>query len=140
MTDEQLRVAIAEACGWTYMRRKLKQGEPHGYNLHCVWLFPPGWKQGDPAPVGEFEPSPKMRSARGAVPLPDYFKDLNAMAQAEATLTPDQCFLYERLLLRNVEGVSMAEGPCARIWHSDSRTRALAFVRCLSEPLTVGQG
>lgn len=57
MKPEEQNLAIAEACGWK--------------------MTPPGWWSHPTLPCnGGAEPEP-----------PDYFNDLNAMADAEATLT-----------------------------------------------------
>jgi len=58
MTEEQQRIAIAEACGW-------KLSPP---NLEYKWLNP-DTKWSEPE-------------------LPDYLNDLNAMHEAEKVLTP----------------------------------------------------
>jgi hypothetical protein len=65
MTPESQRIAIAEACGWKW--EKLWTGEFHG------------------KPIGEQGPFRE---------LPDYLNDLNAMHEAEKTLTKDQSRTY----------------------------------------------
>src|SRR5690348_10523862 len=67
MTDEQMRVAIAEACGWILL--------PSGY-----WLSPRKTKE---SPRGELFNGPL-----------DYLNDLNAMREAEKTLYGMQTHSY----------------------------------------------
>jgi hypothetical protein len=62
MTDEQIKVSIAEACGWVH--------EYDTRNLCAIWISP---KSGF-----------AYRGEDGMIP--NYCADLNAMAQAEATL------------------------------------------------------
>lgn len=92
LTPEQKRIAIAQACGWGYMRRK---GNPK-YNHSCVWLFPPDWKFGDRGPVGEFElcEKPEFEVTFSISNAPDYLNDLNAMAAAEAALSSGQHYTF----------------------------------------------
>lgn len=64
MTEEEQRIAIAEACGWEHWfdgvaNRWKNKKSPYGYQIH------PGLKEGG---------------------LPDYLNDLNAMHEAEKQL------------------------------------------------------
>jgi hypothetical protein len=70
MTDEQINIAIAEACGWT-------KG----------WNFNTGYPTDKP---DEFH----LES------LPDYLNDLNAMHEAEKMLTKEQLYNYGNKLDR----------------------------------------
>lgn len=67
MTDEQMRIAIAEACGWKVINDTLCNVKPD--------------KNGDP----EIE---------FIAPLPDYLNDLNACAEFEAMLTDKEWNIY----------------------------------------------
>lgn len=69
MTEEQQRIAIAEACRWKW--EKLWTGEFHG------------------KPMGEQGP---LRE------LPDYCNDLNAMHEAEKVLINEQDLKYSESL------------------------------------------
>jgi hypothetical protein len=71
MNTEQQRIAIAEACGWTFINQVDKH--PHG-------LPPDG------------------RKDRYTSPLPDYLNDLNAMHKAEKVLESNQEQSYFELL------------------------------------------
>ena len=61
MTDEQMRIKIAEACGWTPF-------EKHGLYL-SRWTV---WNKGN--------------ESKNLHELPDYLNDLNAMHEAEKML------------------------------------------------------
>lgn len=72
MTDQQIRIAIAEACGYRWM--------PHRHCVHpdrLKWWIPPN----DP------EQTREIGSGGGApdATIPDYPNDLNAMNGAEET-------------------------------------------------------
>ena len=71
MTDEQMRIAIAEACGWEVISNTLCNVKPD--------------KNGDP----EIEP---------IAPLPDYPEDLNACAEFEKTLTDKELWQIDAIL------------------------------------------
>lgn len=70
MTDEQINIAIAEACGW-WGNIKLIDGIPFGR-------------------------PPKITSEY--IELPDYCNDLNAMHEAEKVLTADQWHRYDAIM------------------------------------------
>jgi len=73
MTEEQQRIAIAEACGYKYL-------ESYG------WFD----KDGETYYIGNEDiVSPQ---------IPDYLNDLNAMHEAEKVLTADQWYKYDRLM------------------------------------------
>jgi hypothetical protein len=73
MTKEQINIAIAKACGWTFINQVDKR--PHG--------LPPDGKKD-----------------RYTSPLPDYCNDLNAMHEAEKVLTKEQLYNYGNKLDR----------------------------------------
>ena len=76
MTDEEMRIAIAEVCGWKVINDTLCNVKPD--------------KNGDP----EIEP---------IAPLPDYLNDLNAMHEAERVLNAGQINTYLGHLYRNAK-------------------------------------
>jgi hypothetical protein len=94
MTDEQINAAIAEPCGWRAV---------------CV--------NGDSGFYKGFDNGAELRPD-----LPDYTSDLNAMHEAEATLTEDQLWRMAREIERNDEQ-----------WYfrATARQRAEAFLRTL---------
>lgn len=74
--------------------------------------------------------------------VPDYCRDLNAIAEAEKTLTKEQCRTYQEHLMDIVTHGSPAmkecearEGFwCARwTWHATALQRAEAFLRTLGK-------
>jgi hypothetical protein len=68
MTNEQINVTIAQACGWTILQKPLS-----GFGFAAYAKEP----NGDPSPG-----------------IPDYCDDLNAMHEAEKVLTEKQVRLY----------------------------------------------
>jgi hypothetical protein len=64
MTDQQQRIAIAEACGWTEISER------------CMWGLP----------KGAFDTGKEDCLKH----LPDYLNDLNAMHEAEKVLAAEQ--------------------------------------------------
>jgi hypothetical protein len=77
MTNEQINVAIAQACGWTILKKPLS-----GFGFAAYAKEP----NGDPSPG-----------------IPDYCDDLNAMHEAEDELSGNQYMVYA-LMLDAVEG------------------------------------
>lgn len=70
MSDEQMRIKIAEACGWH------EEKEPVGSANATAW-----WHHND-------------RYPSYLMPVPDYLNDLNACAEFEAMLTSAERFTY----------------------------------------------
>lgn len=107
MNEEQQRIAIAEACGWKPEVRKMYAGEKNvkgwGKNAHL-------------------HPGDKDRVfAMSSHEFPDYLNDLNAMHQAEKTLTFEQKRDYCEWLC--------ITGPWPSL--ATARNRAEAFLRTL---------
>ena len=103
MTDEQINVAIAEACGWNECRLVAKVvlstlRDPVAYGI---------------PPNGTYE-----------IACLNYASDLNAMHEAEATLSEDQLWRMAREIERNDEQ-----------WYfrATARQRAEAFLRTLGK-------
>ena len=69
MTDQQINIAIAQACGWTGIGRE--------NGVFVGW--PPG-RSGDRARI------------------PDYSSDLNMMHEAEGALSDDQTWIFSRYI------------------------------------------
>lgn len=119
MTPEAQRIAIAEACGWTDIRR------PCDSNYHDlptdtlrilygrVCGIPPGWIH-----------------SQNSRPLPDYLSDLNAMHEAEKTLDEAQWLQYVVHLLT----ITLRQAPGARFGEirATATQRAEAFLRTLN--------
>jgi len=102
MTDEQMRIAIAEACGWKV---------PNGCTNYRV------------RPEGSrvfFNP------LTDDDPLPDYLNDLNAMHEAEKTLLKiDGCQAH----WETYSNILTAKLGCVDIFHATARQRAEAFLK-----------
>jgi len=94
MTDKEINAAIAEACGWKKPARKTVLNEK-GFFV-----------------------------TQHAQSAPNYCADLNAMHDAEATLTEDQLWRMAREIERNDEQ-----------WYfrATARQRAEAFLRTLGK-------
>jgi len=112
LTDEQMRVKIAEAMGWEY--------HPGCVGPSSVVVNP--WRR--PKPL-RYEAHP-----------PDYLNDLGAMHEAEKTLTEEQCCKYQDYLTDTKTKEALTSSapvfPCACFWfHATARQRAIAFLRCL---------
>ena len=84
MTEEQQRIAIAEACGWTCC------GQVQGLNPHG--LVP--WRK-----IVDYTTQQILNHEIPMDTLPDYLNDLNAMHEAENVLTgyPQRVTYYETL-------------------------------------------
>jgi hypothetical protein len=96
MTDKEINVAIAQACGWKEVRVNGNAGIYKGFDNGA-----------------ELRPD-----------LPDYCTDLNAMHEAETTLSDDQLWRMAREIERNEEQ-----------WYfrATARQRAEAFLRTLGK-------
>ena len=105
MTDEQMNVAISEACGWTDIH------DSGPWHNHKLWGYPPELP-------GQGGNAYKY--------MPDYCKDLNAMHEAEKVLTDDQ---REVFYPRNL---GAWQRPFNVIYAS-ARQRAEAFLRTLGK-------
>lgn len=106
MTDEQINTAIAEACGWTEIQ------DSGVWHHHKLWGYPP------------LKPGQCGNSFHY---LPDYCTDLNAMHEAEKTLSETNMFVMahhiERLVSRHRQ----------HYFHATARQRAEAFLRTLGK-------
>jgi len=103
MTNEQINVAIAEACGWADITRITSNG----------WLHK--------KLVGTHKGMPVTFDVH--TPIPDYCNDLNAMHQAEETL-PDGELWTMKYNLPSQGGLE---------FRSTARQRAEAFLRTLGK-------
>lgn len=102
MTDQERQIATAEACGWKDIRNRFDQTKR------------------DFVIVGI---SPQIKSICEL--LPDYLNDLNAMHEAEKTLTPAEWEVYPDRLW----GVLQTEKESFVLLHATSRQRNEAFLR-----------
>lgn len=132
MTDNELRVAIAEACGWV-------RG---AYTADCYkgegWLTP-GKTEKDALEQGNLV-------AWRVGELPDYLNDLNAMHEAEKAIPRHLWTEYTMELRKVIQRECDTEEHyvlgCERsqliadfwFYHATARQRALAFVATMQKP------
>lgn len=112
MTNDEIRIAIAEACGW---KLTLADNTTHWTDR---WTDPNG---------GSYE--------SGAYFLPpdppNYPGDLNACAEFEKTLTAEEAHLYSRELEKMFNAQPWHEDDGAKNygWHASALHRCEAFLR-----------
>lgn len=109
MDKTQQRIAIAEACGWK------RWDHPDALKRKEGWIMPENFVED---PEG-------FQVSRHSVP--DYLNDLNAMHEAEKSLSDDQ--LYSMLLNVKNNKRSMVNGTA--IMTATAAQRAEAFLRTL---------
>lgn len=107
MTHEAQRIAIAEVCRWKEFQKSVGTVS----NLY-------GWKTDD-----EDEQAQKV---------PNYPSDLNAMHEAEQTLTPEQFEAYGELLLTPFQQAQTLANA-KRAISATAAQRAEAFLRTLGK-------
>lgn len=105
MTDQEMRIAIAEECGWKRCARN--------ENQLPIWMHP---KSG----VMYWLSSPHF---------PDYLNDLNAMHEAEACLSTTQYPIYLKNLGFMLNSLNHAWALC----RATARQRAEAFLRTIGK-------
>ena len=99
MTDEQMRIKIAEACGW----KALEYEDFSKYGVPCFML------------MGSNNTGTRLAP-------PDYLNDLNACAEFEAMLTSAERFTYL------VELNKLCGDEPSAVW-ATARQRAEAFLK-----------
>ena len=115
MTDEAKRVAIAEACGWT---REL--GPEHGPDalVHGLKVF--------------YFSNERLGIKRRGQPWPDYLASLDAMHEAEKTLTDetagDEFSRYCRTLSERLCPIDCKGSSCGFTIRATAAQRADAFL------------
>ena len=111
MTQDAKRIAIAEACGYSVQK--------------CVdGLIE--WRNPDGGFIGRY-PAGQCPSV-----VPKYTTDLNAMHEAEKTLSPIQLSYYESELVEMCNLKSASSMVSAYRWHATDAQRAEAFLRALN--------
>ena len=115
MSPEKQQIAIAKACGWTYEEKVIAYIRPEPFKH---------WTD----PDGEY---------LGLYDIPDYLYDLNAMHEAESTLSVNDTVTYATNLTRghdiwevmpNDEHFSVCYGAI----HATAQERAKAFLKTLN--------
>lgn len=123
MTEEQQKIAIAEACGWKWIQTNFeaKSGligtdSPHSGNIPYQ---------------GTNYPSNRHLPTYGKA-IPDYLNDLNAMHEAEKVLTEEQRIAYSD----HTYDIACEEQDATGMWRWLSLTasqRAEAFLRAIGK-------
>lgn len=114
MTKDEIRIAVAEAMGWTRMDEDFNPG------VHGKTLFTCGTSlQGTP-PCDKDKPEDDQAYEK----VPNYPESLDACAEFERALTEDECVEYNSWLVSVI-------GPTVRLAKSDTWTwGALPMQRC----------
>ena len=122
MTPEAQRIAIAEACGWTW-----SDGEEPCYGGSYKQA---GWT----SPTGEFYGG-EWTCKSSSLGLPDYITDLNAMHEAEKVLKyfPDYLFHLREIVGPFPDAMSeWSDYLWQDVVHATAAQRAEAFLRTLN--------
>lgn len=107
MSENEINVAIAEACGWTHTKTINNPNET-AYGRHPVHTADVTWE----------------------LPLPNYCGDLNAMHEAEKVLDQIQARAYGDNLANSEQDGTWAG---CHMWHHTAFQRAEAFLRALGK-------
>lgn len=119
MSDEQMRIEIAEACGWTNISDEIPSPGIGFVHANLRGVNPGGYR----------------------VNVPNYLTDLNAMHEAEGMLTEERLAAYGNLLdeiTRPTKTMAMCyvNGPEAgmypELFRATARQRAEAFIATLN--------
>lgn len=111
MTDEQINIAIAEACGWT----EIQEGDPWGTLI------------GKPNRRIHRDP---WHGTEDLFEIPDYCNDLNAMHEAEKTLNQHQSRVYSDYLNESPQSVTWIS---CYVFHQTARQRAESFLKAIGK-------
>jgi hypothetical protein len=122
MTDNELRIKVAELLGWRKTTYRAL-GYSRGYIDAEVWI----------APDGSQHDLYEDDSTGDPYPFPDYPNDLNACHEIERTLTYNQCSRYEDVLLLIWKRGTMYCHADAMRCHITARQRCEAFVETMSQ-------
>lgn len=118
MTDQEMRIAIAEACGLE--RDGSVTPTPSGQPIFREW-----WQSTD------------AFRAHSIDDLPDYLNDLNAMHEAEKLFSDEQVQQYvEHLVTGTNARFKVGTHTNIHLWniyHSTARQRAEAFLKAIGK-------
>jgi hypothetical protein len=113
MTPEAQRIAIAEACGWTATvddDQFWRATRADGSMTSDLWC---------------------SMSSVWNVGIPDYLNDLNAMHEAQNSLTAEQARCYDRELQKI--GYRNCLAGAFWLWHFPAKWKAEAFLRTIGK-------
>jgi hypothetical protein len=125
MKPEEINLAIAEACGWTYYH---DDAETIVVGPKEVWPESHPWKERGLV-KGDGRPDSPLVDISG---LPSYYNDLNACHEMEAVL--------RNLLMRGFRSDGIYEkvltaivSKSGRAWHATAPQRCEAFLRTIGK-------
>jgi hypothetical protein len=131
MKPEAQRIAIAEACGWTWVlwgKNSIRITAPSGYKSN-------EWRTSEP---DNSQTLPRYGDLIESVEhwcggLPDYLDDLNACHEMEKYLRPGQYPEYVSLLCKNTFDRNDAVLTSVALFHATAAQRAEAFLRAIGK-------
>lgn len=110
MTPEAQRIALAEACGWKWVKDTFGDREWWLYPHAEAAKFRPEFMALNPSPSSRDKECGRIFGSREKVPaLPDYLNDLNAIYEAVSSLPRSEQWMWFVELAAIVD----AEGPAA---------------------------
>lgn len=116
MSDDELRVKVAELCGWTELERQFKDRPP------------------EHSPLLGVMPVPSIFGGKARIYVPNYPADLNAMHEAEKLITDEQRLRFRLRLMFNSDGPkAVFQTVEAALCHATARQRAEALYETLSQ-------
>lgn len=125
MNPEAQIIAIAEARGWTSVRR-------------CEMRQP----NGEMKVVGIWGEAPEPCATQPWVP--DYLKDLNLWHEIEAAMLPGEAYGYQAALSDELGGWKPSNGARNWLWHASAEQRSKAWLKMIGkwtdEPANKPQG
>ena len=124
MSPEKQRIAIAEACGWRFLK-SVADRDPDTLRMFYLAGLPPGE---EPPHAGEFSV---------VVEVPNYPTDLNAMHEAEKTFQTSlekQSYTENLLFTMNTDPAGAGNWTeCWDVCHASAAQRAEAFLRTIGK-------
>ena len=120
MTPQKQRIAIAEACGWKWIRSPEQVAFTAGFTMPDKWVI-------DPHGTLQFPHN-----------TPDYLNDLNAMHQVEKVIVPSSEYTLSSYMFE-LSKIVIPAGSTRRgliseyIFHATAAQRAEAFLRTIGK-------
>jgi hypothetical protein len=129
MTPKEQRIAIAEACGWTFLsiQDNLTKGNSDPYSAPVGFRPDPAkWYPGEGAYAGHGSDGP-------VIELPNYPNDLNAMHEAFRSIPDEmrQVFWWRLSEIVGHDVYDCANKPW-KVFDATAAQRAEAFLRTLN--------
>jgi hypothetical protein len=132
MTPDEMRIAVAEACGWTEVA-----WEESGIGVY-LFGYPPGTVKPETSSI-DFAGLVMTLGRKAKTHAPDYPADLNAMHEAEKVLTNEQFDRYRVDLWTVVGNQDFAFEGCAPLTAVRCFISATAAQRCEAFLRTLGR-